>query len=194
MFTLLLAVLFCVYVAGEFYQRDIRKFAYTHLPNTEKNVFLGDSIVEQGDFSYVPGAVNRGLGDNRTSDILGRLDNMKDAQRIYLLVGVNDVGNEVPLDTIKENYANILGQLEDTPTTVLSIIYTDQPALNARIKDVNAFLEENSDYIDLNAVLSQDQSIRPEYSVDGIHINARAYDAIKPLILQRNDDPATAPP
>jgi lysophospholipase L1-like esterase len=52
--------------------------------------------------------------------------------------------------------------------------------LNEKLKTL--FAKEKMSYIDLNPIISENETLRKAYSSDGIHLNAQGYQAWKEAI------------
>lgn len=158
-------------------------------------VFLGDSITVHGRWNeYFPKeiTVNHGVSRNRTSDILWRLDPViqNKPDKLFLMIGINDLIQEVPETTLIDNYKKIIrGIKEQSPKTtvyVQSILPVNTTMLkfptafsdkiirmNTEIKKIA--LSAGYTYIDLNSVFSQENILPPELTSDGLHLTDEAY-------------------
>lgn len=186
-----------------------------------QTVFVGDSITEYyqlvdayGDYMQQTGILvyNRGISAECTDHLLARFDDTVlniEPRNMVLLIGVNDLGQGVPEDTI---YNNIKTMIEETqaqcPQTniILQALYPideNRPEFydrfmvgsvrtNALIQSLNARLEalageKGIQYLDLTDQLADENGVfRAEYTMDGLHPNAAGYavitEAIKPLL------------
>lgn len=186
-----------------------------------QTVFAGDSITEYyqlvdayGDYMQQTGILvyNRGISAECTDHLLARFDDTVlniEPRNMVLLIGVNDLGQGVPEDTI---YNNIKTMIEKTqaqcPQTniILQALYPideNRPEFydrfmvgsvrtNALIQSLNARLktlagEKGIQYLDLTDQLADENGVfRAEYTMDGLHPNAAGYavitEAIKPLL------------
>lgn len=186
-----------------------------------QTVFVGDSITEYyqlvdayGDYMQQTGILvyNRGISAECTDHLLARFDDTVlniEPRNMVLLIGVNDLGQGVPEDTI---YNNIKTMIEKTqaqcPQTniILQALYPideNRPEFydrfmvgsvrtNALIQSLNARLEalageKGIQYLDLTDQLADENGVfRAEYTMDGLHPNAAGYavvtKAIKPLL------------
>lgn len=186
-----------------------------------QTVFVGDSITEYyqlvdayGDYMQQTGVLvyNRGISAECTDHLLARFDDTVlniEPRNMVLLIGVNDLGQGVPEDTI---YNNIKTMIEKTqaqcPQTniILQALYPideNRPEFydrfmvgsvrtNALIQSLNARLEalageKGIQYLDLTDQLADENGVfRAEYTMDGLHPNAAGYavitEAIKPLL------------
>jgi len=152
-------------------------------------VFLGDSITAGGKWNEMFPSLpvrNRGIGGDRTDDLLARIDPLLKAPvaRIIIKIGTNDLGTGVPEDTLLSNYEFLLDRIvSEQPNTqvfVQSVLprsadYRDQ------VEAVNAALfvlaeERDLVFIDLySAFLAEDGSIRDEFTSDELHLSGAGY-------------------
>ena len=204
--------------------QDIKteNFAYENQTALKgQTVFVGDSITEYyqlvdsyGDYMKQTGTLvyNRGISAECTDHLLARFDDSVlniEPKNMVLLIGVNDLGQGVPEDTI---YNNIKTMIEKTQTQcpqtniMLQALYPideNRPEFydrfmvgsartNEQIQSLNARLktlaeEKGIHYLDLTEQLADENgAFRAEYTMDGLHPNAAGYEiitkAIKPLL------------
>lgn len=163
--------------------------------NTADIAFVGDSLTERCEWGeYFPNqkVVNRGIGSDTSDGVLHRLDTVVNAnpRKIYLMVGINDLAQDVKQKRIVENYNRILTQLKqslpNTEIIVESVLPTDekQGIDPDKIKALNTALEslcnqENVRYLDVYSAMVDEtgQKIKSEYTIDGIHLNGNGYSA-----------------
>lgn len=152
-------------------------------------VFLGDSITEGGRWNemFPDHAVrNRGIGGDRTNEILARLDHILvgPPSMIFINIGTNDLSENVGVDTILENYRLILDRtmaaLPDTKVYVQSLFpraASDRnrvEALNAGIRSISE--ERGMIYLDLYPnFLGEDGAIKDALTYDGLHLSGAGY-------------------
>lgn len=168
---------------------------YDLLPDRERGiVFLGDSITEGGRWDeWFPDSdiINRGIGGNKTNDVLARLDQIYRLQprQIFLMIGINDLNLRRSLPDILDNYRAIFDGIEQhlprTRVMVQSVLPLNDDLRYAvdgdSIVRVNRFLQAEADrrgyaYIDLHAAFSDDRGqLRRELSNDGIHLLGAGY-------------------
>jgi lysophospholipase L1-like esterase len=161
-------------------------------------IFLGDSITEGCDWAGLfnnPRIKNHGIGGDTSEGILQRLGPIIGAkpEKIFLMVGINDLWNGVPVDTVVGNYRRILTQCRGkTPATrvflqsVLSMNdgFSSSPAripvVNASVVALNGALREvaiafHYSYVDLHPLFLKEGQLDPQFTNDGLHLNASAY-------------------
>lgn len=172
---------------------------FENLPKTKNAVvFLGNSITERANwYELLPKKqiLNRGIGGDNTFGVLARLDDIlaQKPKKVFLLIGINDVGRGLPLEVITGNYEKILSKFKkDSPRTrvyVQSVLPMNDDILSAAylknkkeiVKSLNKeiiSLAEKFDYeyIDLYQDVFSDGygNLIPELTIDGIHINPQA--------------------
>lgn len=156
-------------------------------------VMLGDSLIEGGLWGEIfPGAkiANRGVGGDTTKRVLDRLHQVEPLKpkRAFLLVGLNDLARNVPIDQTLRNYTEIVAGLQAMGAQVFVIsVVRPRDGLANQVAALNAELRVIADthgcpYIDLDAAMSDESGIRPENTYDGRHPNARGYAVFRDTI------------
>lgn len=155
-------------------------------------VFVGDSITARGEWQeFFPEQIvlNRGIDSDVTEGVLNRLSAITEAQpeRIFLMIGINDLRQGIPLEATLDYYGQILDNLAaalpDCEIYVQSVLpvhsstgiaNTDVQALNASIQELA--IERDVTYIDIYSLLADEDNDLPKaYSVDGVHMTGEAY-------------------
>ena len=153
-------------------------------------VFVGDSITrnaEWHDFFPERSVLNRGVGSDKTADVLRRLDSILqvDPKIVFVMLGINDIYSRVPLERVISNYTQIVAQLraEGIHVVVQSTIQCRYAKCGAeRIELVNSLNEalrsvaqqQGADFLSLGD-LSTDSGLALRYTYDGIHLTAEGY-------------------
>ncbi len=215
---ILLLVLVLVVIFYPNYLKGYRKSAvtahherkvshFTTLPNTQNEViFLGASLIEGANWAEMfqnPAIKNRGIGGNKTADVLERLSEVLDAKpaKIFIQCGFNDLSNEVTQEEILGNYAKIFTEITKTsPQTLVYVIsllpvryeLLGDKVKNERIIILNGKLKEMAEkrgitFIDIFSALEEkdgNHQLAAEYTNDGLHLTADGYTRFKAL-LQR---------
>ena len=161
-------------------------------------VFLGNSITERGQWSeLLPGEMimNRGIGGDNTFGVLARLGDVTNykPKRIFLLIGINDLGRGLPIEVIANNYKRIIQQVKrESPKTKLyaqSVLPMNETLLKAdylknkgdSVTRLNASIKaiaeaEGVSYIDLHPVFADGKGeLKEAFTQDGIHLRPAAY-------------------
>jgi lysophospholipase L1-like esterase len=161
-------------------------------------VFLGNSITERGDWhELISGKkiANRGIGGDNSFGVLARLDGTiaQQPSKIFMMIGINDLGRGLPVDVIVNNYKSIIDRLQaGLPKTKLylqSVLPLNDAMLkyaylkgkNVKVKELNEELKKLAmqyglTYINLHEVMADTQGeLKKEYTMDGIHLKTDAY-------------------
>lgn len=157
-------------------------------------VMLGDSITHGVNWNELMDKnviVNRGIGGDITKGFLNRMENIIEInpKKVFLMGGLNDINRNIPISKIYRNYINIIEKLKENHITPLiqSTLYTAKSKantrevyLNKKIKILNEKLqnyaaEKNIEFIDLNKHLSENETLKNKYTLDGYHLNAQGY-------------------
>ncbi|WP_256012350.1 GDSL-type esterase/lipase family protein [Desertivirga xinjiangensis] len=180
-----------------YYQGRMELFKSLPLPQ-RSIVFLGNSITERGMWhELLPGKVimNRGIGGDNTFGVRARLAPIVESQpkKIFLLIGINDLGRNLPIEVIISNYRKIIEHIKKgSPKTnlyVQSVLPMNENILTAAYlknkghlvtqlnKEIQKLAAEyRLTYINLHEVFSDSQGkLRAELTMDGIHIKPAAY-------------------
>lgn len=173
-------------------RRETRKDSFykdTHSMN--EIIFLGNSLTEGFDLPrYFRGSniKNRGIGGDRTTDILNRLDEITTAKPrlVLLMVGINDL-HFYTQEQIINNYERIIQIIQkESPDTriivqsVLPVAEFYNAQLNQQVETLNQQLEplaENHQlrYIDLYPFFTQHEPMAELYQPDGVHLAQPGY-------------------
>ncbi|NHN31450.1 GDSL-type esterase/lipase family protein [Paenibacillus agricola] len=189
---------------GETTSYSHRKSLFELLPVHENSiVFLGDSLTEYNEWHEEFGKewiLNRGISGDTTSGILKRLDHIIDikASKIFLMVGINDLGNGKSVGSITDNNEKIVKKiLKESPGTELYLesclpinadLYGNR-LNNQDVKKVNSNLQTiamkyNLTYIDLYSVMLDGDSLNKNYTKDGLHLNGEGYSTWKKALAK----------
>lgn len=166
-----------------------RAALFRELRGVPEIVMLGDSLTEWGNWhELVPEfrVVNRGIAGDTSSGVLDRLQEVIDRRprMVFVMVGTNDIGLQIPPETLLSNLRAIVTRLRDA-----SIIPVAQTILvrggwmqadNAVIAAVNAAWAEfcaahGVRFLDLNALLAENGRLPEAMTYDGLHLTAAAY-------------------
>jgi lysophospholipase L1-like esterase len=177
------------------FYRD-KKSHFESLPKSETEVmFLGDSITDCCEWQEVFRTVrikNRGISGDTTEGVLNRIDEIVEShpQKLFLMIGINDINQGRQVDDIFKSYQVILRKLkEQTPETkvfIQSVLPVNNQkflnngandkvvALNAKLKELAQ--EYSLHYIDLFSSFADDnRELDARYTTDGVHLNGQGY-------------------
>lgn len=169
------------------------------LPVTKKSiVFLGNSITERGAWNeLLPGRkiMNRGIGGDNSFGVLARLEMILETspQKIFLMIGINDLSRGLPQEVIIENYHRIIKRIKTTnPKTKIylqSVLPLNEAMTSAeylknkknKILDLNIAIRQMANdhelqFIDLYPEFADSNGdLKKEFTSDGIHLKPSAY-------------------
>jgi lysophospholipase L1-like esterase len=160
-------------------------------------VMLGDSITDGGEWAELLGrddVVNRGIGADTTSGVLNRMDQViaMKPQKVFLMIGINDLGREIPVSQVLSNCKEIIRKLRDANIEVIvqSTLYVKKMHFlrNQQVNELNeglqAYCKDNGiRFVDLNKILAPDGYLPEKYSNDGLHLMGDGYVKWKETIL-----------
>lgn len=161
-------------------------------------IFLGNSITEMGNWIKLLNdttVVNRGIGGDITFGVLKRLDDVtvRRPKKLFILIGINDIGKDIPDSVIAYNYFEIIRQVHakspGTKIFVQSILPLNTMHANfpqhynkaEHIPIVNAMLKAqatamNYTYITLTPLFAdKDGRLKNELTFEGLHLKPEAY-------------------
>jgi lysophospholipase L1-like esterase len=165
---------------------------------TGKIMFLGNSITEMGNWRTVLNdttVINRGIGGDITYGVLKRLKDITDRRpsKIFILLGINDIGKDIPDAVIADNYLKIVKEIHtkcpETKVFVQSVLPVN-PALprfpqhydkQEHVLSVNKLLKANAQagnytFVDIfHLFIDADQRLDSRYTFEGLHLKPEAY-------------------
>jgi len=192
--------------AEEYHQKRLELFKSEPVV-TAKVTFLGDSIVEFGNWNELlndSNVINRGIAGDNTFGVLARLEDVIASQpsKLFIEIGINDISQNIPLEIIVKNVLNIIKRVRaGSPKTeiyIVSVLPTNDnvkneyPAAynkNKIVDSVNKRLKRNAKkekfiYIDLNKKLKdKNGKLDEQYAKpDGLHLNEGGYKTLLRLL------------
>jgi lysophospholipase L1-like esterase len=190
-----------------YYRQKVTQFRSIPDMDTGEIIFLGDSITDIAEWSELfknPAIKNRGISGDKTAGILNRLQEVTDRKpaRIFIMIGINDIAEEVPDSLILANYTQIIQRIQSaSPITKLyvqSILPTNDTftefarhqhkdahiqAINQQLKILAA--QRACTYVDLYTFMcDRDGKLSSAYTNDGLHLTGAGYQVWKG-VLQR---------
>lgn len=180
------------------YYDSREKLYQTIKGNSYDVIFFGNSITERGPWDELLGAKlkigNRGIGGDNTYGMKARIADVvsQKPKKIFLMMGINDVGRGLPTESILNNYEEIIEIIrEKSPRTkiyIQSVLPMNENKLGydylkGKEQQVRALGEGarliaekyKLTYVDVKSVLANDYVLKEEYTSDGIHLNTDAY-------------------
>jgi len=159
-------------------------------------VMFGDSITSGGRWSELLNSetiFNLGLKADNTEGFISRLPHVfaHKPGLCFIMGGVNDIAQGVPVERIFENYKLIVEALREEGITpvIQATLYTRRGNLNPRIQRLNKLLTEYAqkiqvEFLDLNDRFSAKGLLLRQFTFDGIHLRPEAYQQWGSLVLE----------
>lgn len=179
---------------------------FEQLPvSSEDILFVGDSITDGAEWSelFADARIkNRGISGDTVAGVAARLPSLLKSQpdRIFLMIGTNDVKFEKSDEAIASRIAAVIGTIrKESPRTVvfLQSLLPMNPSFSdhkqhvrqwRRIPRINLLLKDAAEtaqirYIDLySAFADENGRLKEEYTNDGLHLTGNGYRLWKSLI------------
>jgi lysophospholipase L1-like esterase len=162
-------------------------------------IFLGNSITEMGNWKKVLNdttVINRGIGGDITYGVLKRLKDITDRHpsKIFILLGINDIGKDIPEVVIADNYLKIVREIHskcpDTKIYVQSVLpvnstlprFPQHYDKEEHVLALNKLLKANASagnytFVDIfHLFVDANQRLDSRYTYEGLHLKPEAYD------------------
>lgn len=172
----------------------MRKSLFENLePSATDVVFVGDSITERSEWSELFPNVsikNRGIGSDTTFGVKDRLEEVikLKPKKVFLMMGINDLQQNVKTDEILKNYETIVISLKQKLPNAEIYVQSTLPVNNQLFKLDNKKVQELDSklqlfssknklvYVDLyNKLADKNGDLKSSYTADGIHLKGEAY-------------------
>ena len=156
-------------------------------------IFLGNSITQIGDWKKLLNdstVINRGIGGDITFGVLKRLDDVirRQPSKLFLLIGINDIGKDIPDAVIADNMRKIIGRVQaERPSTkiyVQSILPVNPDVPNfpqhydkqEHVLNTNKLIKKIAEdthctYVNIHDLFTDKQGrLDAKYTADGLHL------------------------
>jgi len=195
------------------YSLDHFSFHYKLDCNPPSIVMLGNSMMSRGDWQHLlhrDDIANRGIAGDFLPCIYQRTKFLQhlNAKIWFIEGGINDLDNQTP-NQLLEEYKKIVNfvQNEKSIPVITLLFYVRQTnedstaeasevlKVNGKITELNLLLRQYAinnhlECIDINASIAEAQTLKPEYTTDGVHLSESAYaiwaNAIEKILLKYN--------
>lgn len=169
-------------------------------------VMFGDSITAGGKWHELfpkVSIINRGIEGDTTGGLLARVEEVdaRNPKAVFLLIGINDLRRGEPVIAVARRYERLVVGLADADTTVIvqsTLFPGGNPSdLHQSVAELNIQLQAmcdrlNLDFVDLNQILAPNGILKPEYTLDDLHLNGDGYAAwtnlINPIVKRVGND------
>ena len=162
---------------------------------TGRIIFLGNSITEMGNWKKLLNdstVINRGIGGDITFGVLRRMDDIikRKPSKVFLLIGINDIGKDIPDAVIADNIGKIVKVLQtESPQTKIYVesILPVNPGIRhfpqhydkqEHILSTNKLIKEKTEqlhvpFVNIHDLLKdKDGRLEAKYTIDGLHLSA----------------------
>lgn len=185
----------------ENHYKNRKKVFDEEAPITSKDiVMLGNSITEGGKWNSLLGKDNirnRGISGDYAGGVLARMEQITKGkpEKVFLLIGINDISNDIPSDTIIHNITKIVSEIKQKSPKTKIFLQSIMPVNESfgRFKKINgktlAILDTNKKieqlakkehvhFINTYPLLVEKNThtLRKELTNDGLHLNQQGYE------------------
>ncbi|NLI71404.1 MAG: serine hydrolase [Bacteroidales bacterium] len=169
-------------------------------PVTSKDIImLGNSLTEGGNWNELFGARNirnRGIIGDDTKGILGRMHQVTQGKpkKVFLLIGINDIANDVSTDSIVSNISKIVSDIKQKSPKTKIYLQSILP-INESFGRYKRLIDKTSVVVDTNRKIERlakkqkvnylniyplfleknSSSLRKDLTSDGLHLNKDGY-------------------
>jgi lysophospholipase L1-like esterase len=160
-------------------------------------VFVGDSHVQFNEWSEMldyPNILNRGIGGESTEQLKQRIASiaLQHPEKMFIIAGTNDILGGVKARITLRNYDDMLSIIQKTSPETAVYVCAIFPTIwepAAEVSELNDAIRRLArkyryTFLDTFTPLLLNNTINPTFTRDGIHLNSKGYQAIKPLFLQ----------
>ncbi|SRR5579862_245376 len=160
---------------------------------TGRIIFLGNSITQIGDWKKLlndTSVINRGIGGDITYGVLKRLDEVirRQPAKIFLLIGINDIGKDIPDVVIADNIRKIIARVQaESPSTKIyaqSILPLNPDVPNfpqhydkqEHVLNTNKLIKKVAEdmhcpFVNIHDLFTDQQGrLDAKYTIDGLHL------------------------
>lgn len=190
-----------------YYYYDQKLSMFEQMPSSKNCIiWLGDSITDGGEWSELfphYNTMNRGISADNTFGVLYRLQEVirRKPQKVFLLIGINDISKQIPDEIILRNYKRIIESFQlQTPATKIYVqsilptnnnftLFNNHQNKGEHILFINNELrklcvEKKITFVNLyDAFTDQEGKLNPLYTNDGLHLTGEGYIKWKEVLL-----------
>lgn len=168
--------------------------------------FLGDSLTNEGNWhEYFPNQeiANFGISGEKSEEIISRIDEVIfwKPSKIFLMMGINDLGGDLNYEEILKNYQIILSKIrgyKEIELIVQNLLPTNDTMFKSinfdkmNILEVNLHLRDLCEiekviFVDLYTAFSTyTYQLIKDYTYDGLHLNEAGYKIWKNCLQSQN--------
>ena len=172
-----------------YYKHKKSQFEILALNEKYKTIMLGDSITDEAQWDELLNSdtiQNRGISGDTTDGVIDRLNPIgKNIEKVFIMIGVNDIMRGKPVDEVYLNYLKIIQFFKEKNIKIhiQSTLYIGESRkadFNPKIEELNKRLEKYTSenqitFINLNPIFAPNKILKKEFTFDDLHLNGTAY-------------------
>ena len=172
-----------------YYKHKKSQFEILALNEKYKTIMLGDSITDEAQWDELLNSdtiQNRGISGDTTDGVIDRLNPIgKNIEKVFIMIGVNDIMRGKPVDEVYLNYLKIIQFFKEKNIKIhiQSTLYIGESRkadFNPKIEELNKRLEKYTSenqitFINLNPIFAPNKILKKECTFDDLHLNGSAY-------------------
>ena len=172
-----------------YYKHKKSQFEILALNEKYKTIMLGDSITDEAQWDELLNSdtiQNRGISGDTTDGVIDRLNPIgKNIEKVFIMIGVNDIMRGKPVDEVYLNYLKIIQFFKEKNIKIhiQSTLYIGESRkadFNPKIEELNKRLEKYTSenqitFINLNPIFAPNKILKKEFTFDDLHLNGSAY-------------------
>ena len=172
-----------------YYKHKKSQFEILALNEKYKTIMLGDSITDEAQWDELLNSdtiQNRGISGDTTDGVIDRLTPIgKNIEKVFIMIGVNDIMRGKPVDEVYLNYLKIIQFFKEKNIKIhiQSTLYIGESRkadFNPKIEELNKRLEKYTSenqitFINLNPIFAPNKILKKEFTFDDLHLNGSAY-------------------
>ena len=172
-----------------YYKHKKSQFEILALNEKYKTIMLGDSITDEAQWDELLNSdtiQNRGISGDTTDGVIDRLNPIgKNIEKVFIMIGVNDIMRGKPVDEVYLNYLKIIQFFKEKNIKIhiQSTLYIGESRkadFNPKIEELNKRLEKYTSenqitFINLNPIFAPNKILKKELTFDDLHLNGSAY-------------------
>ena len=172
-----------------YYKHKKSQFEILALNEKYKTIMLGDSITDEAQWDELLNSdtiQNRGISGDTTDGVIDRLNPIgKNIEKVFIMIGVNDIMRGKPVDEVYLNYLKIIQFFKEKNIKIhiQSTLYIGESRkadFNPKVEELNKRLEKYASenkitFINLNPIFAPNKVLKKEFTFDDLHLNGSAY-------------------